>query len=70
MGAEADNFAFHAQGTFVSQYNPPFATPYKGQDNLHPDIGRETADVTLYAGVRLWKGAEAWVNRELDPALA
>lgn len=63
---ETDNFAFHAQSTFVSQYNPPFRAPYKGQNSLIPDIGRETADVTLYAGVRLWKGAEAWINPELD----
>ena len=27
---------------------------------------RETADATLYAGVRLWKGAEAWINPEID----
>jgi high affinity Mn2+ porin len=29
-------------------------------------MGRETTDVTLYAGVRLWKGAEAWVTPEID----
>ena len=23
--------------------------------------GRETADATLFAGMRLWKGAEFWV---------
>ena len=63
---ETDNFAFHAQATYVNQYNPPFRAPYKGQNSLIPDIGRETADVTLYAGVRLWKGAEAWVNPEID----
>jgi len=61
-----DNFAFHAQATYVSQYNPPFQAPYKGQNSLIPDIGRETADVTMYAGVRLWNGAEAWVNPEID----
>jgi high affinity Mn2+ porin len=37
-----------------------FGAPYSGQ--LAPNIGRETADVTLFAGVRLWQGAEAWVN--------
>jgi high affinity Mn2+ porin len=63
---ETDNFAFHAQATYVNQYNPPFRAPYKGQNSLIPDIGRETADVTMYAGVRLWKGAEAWINPEID----
>jgi high affinity Mn2+ porin len=63
---ETDRFAFHAQATYVNQYDPPFRSPYKGQNSLIPDIGRETADVTLYAGVRLWKGAEAWINAEVD----
>ncbi len=63
---ETDNFAFHGQATYVNQYDPPFAAPYKGQNSLAPNIGRETADVTLYAGVRLWKGAEAWINPEID----
>jgi high affinity Mn2+ porin len=63
---ETDNFAFHAQATYVNQYDPPFTAPYRGQNSLAPNIGRETTDVTLYAGVRLWKGAEAWVNPEID----
>ena len=28
--------------------------------------GTETADSTLYAGVRPWHGAELWVNPEID----
>jgi high affinity Mn2+ porin len=31
--------------------------------------GRETSDATLYAGVRLWRGAELWVNPEIDQGL-
>jgi high affinity Mn2+ porin len=63
---ETDNFAFHGQATYVNQYDPPFRAPYSGRNSLDPNIGRETSDVTLYAGVRLWKGAEAWVNPEID----
>ena len=63
---ETDRFAFHAQATYVNQYDPPFRAPYSGQNSLAPNIGRETADITLYAGVRLWQGAEAWVNPEID----
>jgi high affinity Mn2+ porin len=63
---ETDRFAFHAQTTYLQQYDPPFRSPYRGQNSLAPDQSRETADVTLYAGVRLWKGAEAWVNPEID----
>jgi high affinity Mn2+ porin len=63
---ETDRFALHAQATYVNQYDPPFRAPYKGQNSLAPNIGRETSDITLYAGVRLWQGAEAWVNPEID----
>jgi high affinity Mn2+ porin len=28
--------------------------------------GRETLDATLYAGLRLWPGAELWINPEID----
>jgi high affinity Mn2+ porin len=63
---ETDRFAFHAQATYVNQYDPPFRAPYKGPNSLDANIGRETGDFTVYAGVRLWQGAEAWVNPEID----
>jgi high affinity Mn2+ porin len=63
---ETDTFAFHGQATYLNQYDPPFRAPYGGQNSLAPNISRETADATLYAGMRLWKGAEAWINPEID----
>ena len=63
---ETDRFALHAQATYVNQYDPPFRTPYAGRNSLDQSIGRETADLTVFAGVRLWQGAEAWVNPEID----
>ena len=63
---ETDRFAFHGQATYLNQYNPPFRAPYSGQNSLIPNIGRETDDITLYAGMRLWQGAEAWINPEID----
>jgi high affinity Mn2+ porin len=63
---ETDRFAFHGQFTYLNQFDPSFRAPYGGQNSLIPNIGRETADVTLYAGVRLWQGAEAWINPEID----
>jgi high affinity Mn2+ porin len=63
---ETDRFAFHGQATYLNQYDPPFRAPFSGQNSLTPSIGRETADVTLYAGIRLWQGAEAWINPEID----
>jgi high affinity Mn2+ porin len=63
---ETDRFAFHGQATFLGQYDPPFRAPYSGPNSLAPNIPRATTDVTLYAGARLWNGAEAWINPEID----
>jgi high affinity Mn2+ porin len=63
---ETDRFAFHGQFTYLNQYDPAFRAPYGGTNSLIPNIGRETADATLYMGVRLWQGAEAWINPEID----
>lgn len=63
---ELDNVNFHAQTTFIDQYAFPFHAPYAGQKSLHPNEGRETWDVTFYGGVRLWEGAELWINSEID----
>ncbi|HWE99997.1 MAG TPA: carbohydrate porin [Caulobacteraceae bacterium] len=60
-------FAFHAQATVLDQANASFHAPYQGPNSLWPHAnGRETADLTLYAGARLWKGAEVWINPEVD----
>jgi high affinity Mn2+ porin len=63
---ETERFAFHAQATYLNQYDAPFASPYFGRNSLAANIGRETADFTVFAGVKLWQGAEIWVNPELD----
>jgi high affinity Mn2+ porin len=55
---ETDNFAVHGQTTLLHQYDFPFRAPYRGANSLDPNIGRETWDVTAYAGWRLWSGAE------------
>ena len=66
--APADQtFAVHAQSTFVYQANDSFNSPYDGANSLWPRAnGRETWDVTLFAGARPWKGAEIWINPEID----
>jgi high affinity Mn2+ porin len=61
-----DNFAFHAQTTLLEQYDPPFHSPYTGPNSLIPNLGRETWDATAYLGMRLWSGAELWVDPEID----
>ncbi|MBV8507243.1 MAG: outer membrane beta-barrel protein, partial [Alphaproteobacteria bacterium] len=64
---ENDNLSLHGQGTLVWQGYPAFRSPYQGADSLPGGgEGRETTDATLYAGLRLWEGAELWVNPEID----
>lgn len=64
---QTGRFAFHAQSTFVYQGQGAFDSPYRGPNSLSPaSNGRETWDVTLFAGVRPWKGAEVWINPEVD----
>src|SRR5579862_5798636 len=63
---ETDNFAVHGQTTFLEQYVLPFRSPYLGPNSLDPNQGRETWDATAYLGMRLWQGAEFWVDPELD----
>jgi high affinity Mn2+ porin len=64
---DPDEVNFHGQATFTWQGYPPFRSPYSGPNSLPGSgEGRETADATLYAGVRLWQGAELWINPEID----
>ena len=67
FGAEpADRFSIRWQATYVEQETSGFTVPYSGPNSLSPNIGRQTADATLYAGARLWSGAEIWINPEID----
>ena len=65
--APDQSFALHAQTTLVVQNNRPFRSAFSGQNSLQSNgETRETFDVTLYLGVRPWKGAELWINPEID----
>ena len=62
-----DNVSLHGQATFVWQGYPAFHSPYEGPNSLPGGgEGRETFDTTLFAGMRLWSGAELWINPEID----
>jgi high affinity Mn2+ porin len=63
---DTDNFSIHGQATLVSQYALPFRAPYSGQNSLASNSGRETFDADLYLGFRPWKGAEIWIDPEID----
>ena len=64
---EAERLSLHGQATFVEQAYPRIRSPYQGQNSLPASgEGRETFDLTLFAGLRLWQGAELWFNPEID----
>jgi high affinity Mn2+ porin len=60
------SFAVHGQTTFVEQYAPPFRSPYVGPNSFTPNQGRETWDAGAGIGVKLWRGAEFWLDPEID----
>ena len=65
--AAEDWWGLHGQTTFVTQYHPSFHSAFRGPNSLDPQAqARETFDLTLYGGLRLWRGAELWANPEVD----
>jgi high affinity Mn2+ porin len=65
--AVSEDWAWHAQATFVDQYHPAFGAAFSGPDSLNPGSrGNETFDATWYGGARPWHGGEVWVNAEMD----
>ncbi|MBV9198646.1 MAG: carbohydrate porin, partial [Alphaproteobacteria bacterium] len=64
---QPENWGIHAQSTTTWLLQPAFRSPYQGPQSLSPAAnGRETVDLTLYAGLRPWTGAEIWINPEVD----
>lgn len=65
--ASGQDWAIHAQTTFVLQANARFHSAFEGPNSLdHRSHAKETFDLTGYLGVRPWSGAELWVNPEID----
>ena len=65
--AETESWAVHGQATGVEQFHPAFHAPYSGPSSMFGGAqGRETLDITLYAGVSPWAGGEAWADMEMD----
>ncbi|MBS1617876.1 MAG: carbohydrate porin [Bacteroidetes bacterium] len=57
----------HFQSTVIGQWHPAFADPYSGQNSLRSHEGAKVSiTTTLFAGVRLWKGAEFYFNPEIS----
>ena len=60
-------FTFHAQMTIVTQHNFPFAVKYSGANSFENTANTETSITsTLFAGVRLWRGASVYINPEIS----
>jgi high affinity Mn2+ porin len=65
--ATPEDWALHAQATFVDQYHSAFRSPYQGPNSLGPkSVGDETFDLTLFVGLRPWDGGELWIDPEVD----
>jgi high affinity Mn2+ porin len=63
----AQSWNLHGQFTGVLQYHPSYTAPYSGTNSLDGgNNGRETTDLTLYGGARLWRGAAVYVDAEVD----
>ena len=57
------NWNWHAQNTDLVRGHPDFADEYSGPNSLGSnDYIRETVLLDSYAGVRLWRGAEAHID--------
>ena len=66
-----ENFAIHAQSTYVWQRKPGFNSPYQGENSLGGARAKSysfTATVDL--GVRLWEGGEFHYNEEAARGVA
>lgn len=61
--AQEQIWNWHVQNTVIGQGDPPFTAKYSGPQSLS-DKGeiRETVTADLFAGVRLWRGAEAHLD--------
>jgi high affinity Mn2+ porin len=60
---QTQSWNWHVQNTDIMQGYPPFSAKYSGPNSL-PTGGqiRETVEVDLFAGARLWRGAEAHLD--------
>ena len=63
---EAANWNVHGQYTLVGQGYPSFNSPYEGPKSLAGSKQfQNTQSATAFVGLRLWEGAEFYINPEL-----
>lgn len=61
-----EQLAVHGQATITEQGVGGFAEAYSGPNSLAARQVKETIDLTAYLGARPWRGAEIWINPEVD----
>jgi high affinity Mn2+ porin len=74
FGFDPDKINIHGQVTYTWQGYPAFRSP---PGSILPNTlgfpgggeAREIGEGTLYVGYRPWKGAELWINPEIDQGL-
>jgi high affinity Mn2+ porin len=60
---EPESWSWHAQNTVVVQYHGGFPAKYSGPNSLKSNSEvQETVTLDLFAGARLWRGAEAHMD--------
>jgi len=63
LKTEQQDWNWHVQNTDIVQYHPGFHAKYSGQNSMRSiNEVKETVSLDLYAGARLWRGAEAHVD--------
>jgi high affinity Mn2+ porin len=62
----AQRIAIHGQITYTVQADDGFHAPYTGANSLTPSSNEETVDASLFLGAGLWRGAEIWIQPEID----
>ena len=63
---ESENWNVHGQYTLVGQGYPSFRSPYEGPNSLAGSRqAQNTMSATAFVGLRLWQGAEFYINPEL-----
>ena len=64
--APVETYQVHYQATVATQAHPSFQAPYSGRNSMRPGAESATSVVMdLFGGVRLWPGAELYLQPEL-----
>jgi high affinity Mn2+ porin len=67
----SERWSLHLQATNTQQYHGAFPAAYSGPQSLSPQPDTQKSfDFTVFFGGRLWKGAEFYVDQEVDQGFA